>query len=166
MTQALVDRVTRKLGEQMAVFVSTEQGVPVPDGTRPLPTKPSDLHSVVSEAAIYVGDSQTMAFEAALLGTPTIHISSWSRRLACIQYLANQGLIQSFPPESEDAVLSALDGLLRDAPGEKQRQQEHVSVYSRPEYDVTQWYLDLIHDVGTRGKRPATAKPDPNGNDI
>ena len=42
-----------------------------------LPTPASAIHSVLAFADLYLGDSQTMATEAALLGTPAIRSNSF-----------------------------------------------------------------------------------------
>ena len=42
-----------------------------------LPTPASSIHDVLSSADLYIGDSQTMAAEAALLGTPAIRSNSF-----------------------------------------------------------------------------------------
>lgn len=61
----------------MAVFVSSEKELPEELKTYKLPTPAAQIHSVLSYADLYLGDSQTMATEAALLGTPAIRSNSF-----------------------------------------------------------------------------------------
>ncbi|MCQ2347248.1 MAG: DUF354 domain-containing protein [Paludibacteraceae bacterium] len=61
----------------MQVYISSEK--PLPDDLKQyqLPTPAAAIHSVLSGADLYLGDSQTMAAEAALLGTPAIRSNSF-----------------------------------------------------------------------------------------
>lgn len=61
----------------MTVYISSEK--PLPDTLRKyqLPTPANRIHSVLAFADLYLGDSQTMATEAALLGAPAIRSNSF-----------------------------------------------------------------------------------------
>ena len=61
----------------MHVYLSSEKELPSELASYRLPTPASLIHSVLSEADLYLGDSQTMATEAALLGTPAIRSNSF-----------------------------------------------------------------------------------------
>ena len=61
----------------MHVYLSSENELPKDLECYKLPTPASMIHSVLSEADLYLGDSQTMATEAALLGTPAIRSNSF-----------------------------------------------------------------------------------------
>lgn len=61
----------------MTVYISSEKELPAELVKYKLPTPASQIHSVLSLADLYLGDSQTMATEAALLGTPAIRSNSF-----------------------------------------------------------------------------------------
>lgn len=61
----------------MQVYISSEKQLPAELESYRLPTPASLMHSALSEADLYLGDSQTMATEAALLGTPAIRSNSF-----------------------------------------------------------------------------------------
>lgn len=61
----------------MHVYVSSEKTLPEELAPYKLPTPASAIHHVLSFADLYLGDSQTMATEAALLGTPAIRSNSF-----------------------------------------------------------------------------------------
>ena len=61
----------------MTVYVSSEKELPAELLKYKLPTPVSQIHNVLSFADLYLGDSQTMATEAALLGTPAIRSNSF-----------------------------------------------------------------------------------------
>lgn len=61
----------------MTVYISSEKELPEELKKCKLPTPAAQIHSVLSYADLYLGDSQTMATEAALLGTPAIRSNSF-----------------------------------------------------------------------------------------
>jgi predicted glycosyltransferase len=64
--------LVRKLGRYAHVFVSSERKVPREIKDRVLTVPKSRIHDVIYYAKLMVTDTQTMATEGALLGTPTI----------------------------------------------------------------------------------------------
>lgn len=72
-------QLIEKLSEDVTVFVSDEGGaVDLADlDARPFDLHPALLHDALREARLVVSDSQTIATEAALLGTPIIRSNSF-----------------------------------------------------------------------------------------
>lgn len=66
-----------KLSQHMQVYISSEKKLPDDLAQYQLPTPANKIHDVLSFADLYIGDSQTMAAEAALLGTPAIRSNSF-----------------------------------------------------------------------------------------
>ncbi len=61
----------------MRVYISSEKPLPAELQQYQLPTAANAIHSVLTYADLYLGDSQTMAAEAALLGTPAIRTNTF-----------------------------------------------------------------------------------------
>ena len=61
----------------MKVYISSEKLLPSDLQKYQLPIKANAIHSALSYADLYLGDSQTMATEAALLGCPAIRTNSF-----------------------------------------------------------------------------------------
>jgi len=51
---------------------------------------PLDMHHVMAYASLYIGDSQTMAAEAGVLGTPFVRFNDFVGRLSYLNELENQ----------------------------------------------------------------------------
>jgi len=66
-----------RIAAHETVYISSEKNLPAELEPYRLPTPASLIHDVLSAADLYVGDSQTMAAEAALLGTPAIRSNSF-----------------------------------------------------------------------------------------
>ncbi len=71
--KALVESIAR----YMTVYISSEKPLPEELSAYKLPTPANAIHDVLFCADLYVGDSQTMAAEAALLGTPAIRSNTF-----------------------------------------------------------------------------------------
>lgn len=97
------------------VFISSE--AQLPEWFRPfqLTTDPSDIHHVLHFASTYVGDSQTMATEAALLGTPAIRYNSFVGEGDMSNFIILEKELDMLRnvPSFED-LISTLSGFLKD----------------------------------------------------
>jgi len=101
---ALVERWSRRL----RVYVSAEGAVP--ERLRPYLARfrVDRIHHVLAFASLVVGESPSMATEAALLGVPTVLVSSWAGRCGNMQVLERRyGLMQVFA-ESAPGAAAAL----------------------------------------------------------
>ncbi len=71
------DQLVEALLPRGRVFVSGEGKLPNHLAGFRLPIHPNEIHSALYYASLYIGDSQTMATESALLGTPSIRYNSF-----------------------------------------------------------------------------------------
>lgn len=69
--------LAESIGKYMTVYISSEKQLPAALAKYKLTTPAAQIHNVLANADLYVGDSQTMAAEAALLGTPAIRSNSF-----------------------------------------------------------------------------------------
>jgi predicted glycosyltransferase len=65
------------LSQNLNVYISSEGKIPESLLKYKLPSASKDIHHVLNFATLYVGDSQSMATEAALLGTPSFRYNSF-----------------------------------------------------------------------------------------
>ena len=70
-------QLVQEIAKHMTVYISSEKELPTELQQYRLPTPAAMIHDVLASADLYVGDSQTMAAEAALLGTPAIRSNSF-----------------------------------------------------------------------------------------
>ena len=70
------------------------------------------LPDVLAHAALYVGDSQSMTVEAAVLGVPNLRSNTFVGRLSCFDELQRFGLCRGFRPEAHESLLRTLDDWL------------------------------------------------------
>lgn len=74
----------------------------------------NQMHHLLAFATLYVGDSQTMTSEAAVLGTLSIKCNTFSGRLSVPNLLEHYGLCQSFTPDRFEEMCHHIETLLGD----------------------------------------------------
>lgn len=140
-------RIVADLAEAGPVFVSSEGELPADIDGQPLSIPPHRMHDALAFSTCYVGDSQTMAAEAALLGVPSFQISSWSRRLAYLAELQDDfGLVESFRPERAEEARVAIATAI-GAGGSTDRRQASLQRLYQEKADVAGWYQTLVHEI-------------------
>ncbi|TYL37229.1 hypothetical protein CV102_18105 [Natronococcus pandeyae] len=71
-------KIVSELDQEGTVFITSEQELDTEFEQYRLPVPAHLIHHLLAFASLYVGDSQTMATEAALLGTPAIRSNSFA----------------------------------------------------------------------------------------
>ncbi|WP_080237095.1 DUF354 domain-containing protein [Spirosoma rigui] len=111
------------------VFITTEREPEPALKQYQLPVSPDKIHSFMYYAMMFIGDSQTMISEAALLGTPAVKMNTFAGRLSIPNELENTyQLCYSFHPTSFEQMLEQIDQLLRqpDVKAEWSRRKEKM----------------------------------------
>ena len=130
----------------MHVYLSSEKELPAELEQYRLPTPASVIHSVLSEADLYLGDSQTMATEAALLGTPAIRSNSFvgPNDMTNFKVLENTyGLLRNI--KDYDEVLSVVTDFARNS--RKEEWTAKRSSYYEKVGDSNEASVGLLEDL-------------------
>jgi predicted glycosyltransferase len=145
-----VDRLVDVLGRHGKVFLSSES--PLEGRLRPLrlPAPPQRIFDVLAFAHLFVGDSQTMATEAALLGTPVLRCNTFRGRISCMEEMEHRyGLMSSFVPAHFDDLMARLEEWLA-RPDLKEQWRAKRDAMARDCVDLTQWMVDLFLRLGQK----------------
>lgn len=87
----------KSLEKHGRVVISSEGNLPAEFRPYSVAISPEKIHDLLSFAALYMGEGGTMASEAAILGTPSIYISTLAGRLGNFISLEKKyGLLYSF----------------------------------------------------------------------
>lgn len=111
-SQGLLHRLVSFLSSRMKVFITSEKPLARHWEQYRLPTRPHRIHHVLAFAQAFAGDSQTMAAEAAVLGTPSFRLSSFVGRISYLDELEKYGLSFGFAPKNEKAFLEKISQVL------------------------------------------------------
>ena len=124
--------LVKSIGEYMTVYISSEKELPPELASFKLTTPAAQIHHVLGNADLYVGDSQTMATEAALLGTPAIRSNSFvgENDMSNFKMLENRyGILLNFR-DFESVLSTAIEfaKLSRKAEWQSKREVYYSSV--------------------------------------
>jgi predicted glycosyltransferase len=96
------------------VYITSESPLPESFEAHRLPVPPELIHDLLFYADGYVGDSQTMAIEAGVLGTPAIRTNSFvgNSDLSTFRELESHGLVYNL--DQERAAIEKMKTFVED----------------------------------------------------
>ena len=110
-----------------------------------LPISPIDMHHVMAFASLYIGDSQTMAAEAAMLGVPFIRVNDFVGKISYLNELENTyQLGTGISPGEEQKLLAKAEEYLSVNHLKKIYQERRTKMLSEKirVKDFLVWVLD------------------------
>lgn len=108
------DIVSLLLASGLQVLISNELDADDDLAEYKIQIAPTDIHHVISFALLYIGDSQTMASEAAVLGIPSIRCNTFKNKIAYLNELEYKyNLTKSFFPSEKRGLIEYIAGLLK-----------------------------------------------------
>ena len=111
-----------------------------------LKVSPEKLHSLLFYASMFVGDSQTMTSEAAILGTPAIKCNTFAGNLSVPNEIEDKyGLCFSFLPEQENEMVEKIKSILLKNDFKKEWQKRREIMF-RERIDVTGFMIWLVDE--------------------
>lgn len=132
------------LSQHGRVFITSEQDLPPDLSHYSLKMPPEKIHHLIAFSTMVVGESATMASEAAVLGVPSIFISDTSRG-----YIDEQeqvyGLVYRFTNNQFDACRSRILALLAEKNLRKSWQARRKRMLEDT-IDVTSFITDFVTD--------------------
>lgn len=140
-----VRRLVDGLGEHGDVYLSTEGELPAALAEHALPVESHELLDLLAFADCYVGDSGTMATEAAVLGTPAVRYDPLDAEMGTFTALGDYGLMASTTDEA-DAVERAVE--LAGDPDAGRRWRRRRRDLLADKVDVTAFTVALAEEVG------------------
>ena len=101
------------------VIITSERAIEPEFEPYRLPVPPEEIHSLMAYSSMFVGDSQTMTSEAAVLGVPALKCNTFAGRLSVPNMLENKyGLCYAYTPDHFEEMLNHIQQLLARNPEE------------------------------------------------
>jgi predicted glycosyltransferase len=97
---------------RVRLLISSEKSLAPEFERHQLDIPPETMHDALAYARFFLGDSQTMTAEAAVLGVPAFRLSDFVGRLSYLEELQRYGLAFGFRPGQEGALLRAIQEVL------------------------------------------------------
>ena len=137
-------RLINLLTPRGRVFITSERDLEPEFQQYRIAVSPDKIHSLMYYATMFIGDSQSMTSEAAVLGTPALKCNTFAGRLAVPNELEQKyGLCYAFQPTDFERLLTTIQDLL-DQPDIKQLWRAKVDKMLRDKIDVTSYLVDFI----------------------
>ena len=147
LTKETLREIVARLSQFGRVFISSEK--PLEEEFRPyqFSISPEKMHDLLAHASLYIGDSQSMSVEAAVLGVPGIRCSSFVGRISVLEELEHRyQLTYGVLPSQQAEILHKLEELLKM----KNRTAEWQSKRARmlaEKIDVTAWLVEFVESL-------------------
>jgi uncharacterized protein len=145
----LLDKIIERLLKLGTVFISSEKAIPEKYNALKLNISVSDIHHCLGFATLLICDSQSMVMEAAMLGTPSVRISSFAGRISVLEELEHRyGLTFGFQPEAIEEIFQKIENLL-SWPKLRQDFQIRMKKMLSEKIDVTSflvWFIENYPD--------------------
>ena len=111
------NRIARQLVDILEphgrVFITSERSLGPEFEPYRIAINPLDIHHVMAFADLYLGDSQTMAAEAGVLGVPFVRFNDFVGRIGYLDELENKyHLGFGIKPDAEDKLYETVEALL------------------------------------------------------
>lgn len=96
-------KLVELLKPQGRIFITSEKPIEKELERYRLPVKPEEIHSLLYYSSLFLGDSQTMTTEAALLGVPALKCNTFAGKLSIPNEIEEKyDLCYSFLPQDFD----------------------------------------------------------------
>jgi predicted glycosyltransferase len=146
-TNEFMQRLIHMLQQNGTVYITSERSIPQEFSHLMLQINPLHIHHIMAFASLYIGDSQSMAVEAAMLGTPNIRVSSFSGKISVLEELEHiYQLTTGIHPQEEKSILSTIQNMLANQNGKSEYAQRRAKML-QDKVDVTAWLTNLLSSL-------------------
>ena len=144
--------LVRQLQKHGRVFITTEADIEKELSDYQLRVRPDMVHSLLSQATMFIGDSQTMTSEAAVLGVPALRCNTLVRSISYLNEEEEKyGLTYGFSPEDFNELQNKIESLLgkQDLALEWKRKRD---IMLGDMIDVTSFMVWLVENFPPSGR--------------
>lgn len=139
-------RLVELLKPHGKIFITSEKPIEKDLEMYRLPVAPEDIHSFLYYSTLFLGDSQTMTTEAALLGVPALKCNTFAGALSIPNEIEEKyDLCYSFQPADFELFFTKTKELL-DTPNLKELWQNKLSKIQSEKIDVTSFFVWFIEN--------------------
>lgn len=139
-------RLIKTLSQYGKVFITTERNIDEEFLPYQLKVSQEKVHSLMYYATMFIGDSQTMTSEAAILGTPAVKCNSFAGRLAVPNELEERyWLCYAFLPEDEEKFHAKIEELIA-MPDLKAEWAKRREKFLEEKIDVSAFFVWMVEN--------------------
>jgi predicted glycosyltransferase len=152
-------KLIQYLEKKGRVFITTEREMDEEFQKYQIKVSQEKIHSLLYYATMFIGDSQTMTSEAAVLGTPSIRCNSFVGRISYLEEEEHKyGLTFGFKPDDSEKMFMKIQELLEN-PDLKKEWAFRRNKLLADKIDVTAFFVWFIEN---HPQSVNNVKTDPN----
>ena len=145
----IAERIITLLAPSGNVFITSERKLEPQFEKYRIAIPPLEIHNALYFATMYIGDSQTMAAEAAVLGTPSIRFNDFVGELGYLTELEQKfGLTFGIKADNPEKLFSKIEEVLKIA-DVKNKWLEKRKLMLNERADLSEIMFDLIVNFQT-----------------
>lgn len=151
-TDKLAEKIIQKLEPYGNILITSERKLPSQFEKYRIRIAAGDIHHVLYNADLFIGDSQTMTAECAVLGTPSLRFNDFVGELSYLEELEHRyQLTFGFRTNNKEALLKKLDELLsmNDTASEWQRRRQKMLA---DKVNFAEWMIRFLQNTAKSGK--------------
>lgn len=139
-TTEVAREIIKKLEKKGSIYISSERELEPEFEKYKININPVDMHNALYFSDLYIGDSQSMATEASILGTPSIRFNDFAGELNVLETLEKKyKLTFAYKTNLVDQFLAKIDELL-NYPNHKEEWRRRSEKFISDNIDVTEFY--------------------------
>jgi len=140
----IAKQLIEKLTPFGRVYITSERKLESELESYRIKINPKNIHHALYYAKMYIGDSQTMAAEAAVLGTPSIRFNDFVGKLGYLEELQHQfELTYGILTDQPEMLFAKVDELLKDETLQTTFQKRRENMLNSCD-DLTQLWLNYF----------------------
>jgi predicted glycosyltransferase len=148
----LANDIVQILKKKGNICITSERQLPKEIDQYRIKIKPSDMHHVMAFASFYIGDSQTMAAEAGVLGVPFIRFNDFVGRISYLDELEiKYGLGYGIKTSDTDKLFEILEKQLSNSYLLEEHRVKKEKMLSE-KIDVSKMLIWFIENYPNSGK--------------
>lgn len=145
-SKKVLDTVIDKLNKLGTVYITSENKLNEMYQKYLLPVRVKDIHHAINFSDLYIGDSQSMAVEAAILGTPSIRFNDFAGKISVLEKLEHKyNLTFGIKSKDPEKLYKKMDDLLF-MPNRKKEFQLRRQKMLAENIDVTAFMVWLVEN--------------------
>lgn len=142
----IAQRIIEILEKHGDVYITSERDLEPQFEKCRLNINPLDIHHVMSYAKLYIGDSQSMAVEAAMLGVPSVRFNDFAGKISVLEELEHKyGLTYGIKTDKPDQLYEKIEELLAMPDLQEKFQLRRQSMLA-DKIDVTAFFVWFIEN--------------------
>ncbi len=148
-----IDGITSEIAQKLInilepagnIYITSERELEPQFEKYRLNINPLDIHHILAYAGLYIGDSQSMAVEAAMLGVPSVRFNDFAGRIGVLEELEHKyGLTYGIKTSQPDLLFAKIEELI-DTPNLRDEFQRRRQKMLADKIDVTAflvWFIE------------------------